>query len=59
MVGVGAGTGICLELKPEPEISKMGGYGNPGNFDASSTTPEPKNVLCFRVFLICQSTFEH
>ena len=26
-MGVGAGAGICLEL--EPEISKMGGSGNP------------------------------
>ena len=31
-VGIGAGAGICLELeqKPGPEISKMGGSGNPG-----------------------------
>ena len=27
-VGAGAGAGICLELKPEPKISKMGGSGN-------------------------------
>ena len=27
---VGAGAGICLELEPETEISKMGGSGNPG-----------------------------
>ena len=28
-LGVGAGAGICLELEPKPEISKMGGSGNP------------------------------
>ena len=28
VVGVGAAAGLCLE--PEPEISKMGGSGNPG-----------------------------
>ena len=30
-VGVGdrTGAGICLQLEPEPEISKMGGSGNP------------------------------
>ena len=27
-VGAGAGAGFCLDL--EPEISKMGGSGNPG-----------------------------
>ena len=28
-VGARAGAEICLELKPEPEISKMGGSRNP------------------------------
>ena len=27
--GAGAGAGICLKLEPKPEISKMGGSGNP------------------------------
>ena len=26
--GVGAVAGICTELEPEPEMSKMGGSGN-------------------------------
>ena len=28
MSGAGVGAGACLELEPEPKISKMGGAGN-------------------------------
>ena len=35
-VGVGVGAGVCLEL--EPEISKMGGSGNPELKDRTVNT---------------------
>ena len=37
-VGVGAGAGISLELEPEPEIYKMGGSGNPEQWETTETS---------------------
>ena len=46
-LGVGAGAEIFLELEPEPEISKIGGSGNPafaGFFEFLATYKTQKNV---------------
>ena len=56
-VGVGVGTGaeICLELEPEPGVSKMGGSGNPGKKQcfnkfvfSSVAEPEPPGAATLR-----------
>ena len=47
MGGAGAvfwsGAGICLELEPEPKISKIGGSGNPEKNRKKITTSRTKS----------------